>query len=118
MPRKHSKTKRRTRRRGAGIRDWIKKAHHVIRSKKGYSRGLAYAYDRWGRAQVGKHVKNPEYAGLVDRGVRAGLAKLRQSGYGLRRSGNGLRRSGNGLRRSGMGEASRKLFRKYKKVYC
>ena len=98
MPRKHSKTKRRTRRRGAGIKEWIEKAHHLIRSKRGYSKGLAHAYNRYGKAQVLKHVKNPLYRGLVDRGVRAGLTKLNQAGYGLRRSGNGLRRSGNGRR--------------------
>ena len=100
MPRKQ--TKRRTRRGAGSIREWIEKAHNLIRSKKGYSTGLAYAYDRWGKAQVGKHLK-PSHANLIDRGVRAGLEKLRQSGYGLRRSGNGLRRSGNGLRRAGMG---------------
>ena len=95
MPRKQ--TKRRTRRRGAGIKEWIKKAHNLIRTKNGYSRGLTYAYNRYGRAKVGKHLK-PSHANLVDRGVRAGLQKLRQAGYGLRRSGNGLRRSGMGRR--------------------
>jgi len=108
MPAKRSKHGGRRRlfhgrRRGAGIKDWVKRAHGFIRSKNGYSRGLSHAYNKWGKPLVNSKLSKSNSA-LVQMGVKAGLAKLKQSGYGLRRSGNGLRRAGNGLRRAGNGQ--------------
>ena len=98
MPkRKQSRTKRKTRRRGAGIRDWIRKAHTFVKSKRGYSRAASYAYNKYGKPMVGNKLSKSN-AALVNKGVAAGLSKLRQSGYGLRRAGMGLRLSGNGRR--------------------
>jgi hypothetical protein len=98
MPRKRTQTKRKTRRRrGSGILDWAKKAHQTIRSNNGYSKGLSLAYNKWGKSAVGQKLSKSN-AALVNKGVALGLAKLRQSGYGLSRAGNGLRRSGMGAR--------------------
>lgn len=101
MPRKRTSRKRKCRR-GAGIRDWARKAHNMIRSKNGYSRALSYGYKKYGKSLVGSRLSKSN-AQLVDAGVQAGLRKLKQKGYGLRRSGMGLRRSGMGLRRAGEG---------------
>lgn len=101
MPRKRTSRKRKCRR-GAGIRDWIRKGHNMIRSKNGYSRGLSYAYQKYGKKYVGSKLSKSN-SKLVDAGVQAGLKALKQRGYGLRRSGMGLRRSGMGLRRAGEG---------------
>ena len=101
MPRKRT-TRKRTRRRGAGIRDWARKAHSMIRGKNGYSRALSYGYKKYGKSLVGSRLSKSN-AMLVNAGVQAGLRKLKQKGYGLRCSGMGLRRAGNGLRRAGEG---------------
>ena len=101
MPRKKT-TRKRTRRRGAGIRDWVHKAHNMIRAKNGYSRALSYGYQRYGMPLISSRLSESN-ARLVNAGVQAGLRKLKQQGYGLRRAGNGLRRAGNGLRRAGEG---------------
>ena len=103
MPRK---TKKKVRRRGSGIRDWIRKGHSKIRSYNGYSNAMKLGYNKYGKNQIDK--KFGDYAPLVHKGVESGLSKLKQAGYGkcgsgIRRSGNGIRRSGNGIRRSGMG---------------
>ena len=102
MPRKRSQSKRKTHRRGSGIMDWIRKGHQTMRKNNMYSKGLSYAYDKYGKQKVGQTLSKSN-AALVNRGVSLGLAKLRQQGYGLSRAGNGLRRTGNGLRRTGMG---------------
>ena len=96
MPRKHSKTKRKTRR-GGSLRDWAQKTHQYIRSKNGYSKGLSFLHNRYGKPMIESRLGNAK-AAIVNQGIKFGLTKLRQSGYGLRRSGNGLRRSGMGKR--------------------
>ena len=95
MPRKH--TKRKSRRRGAGIREWAMKAHNFIKSKNGYSKGFFYANNRWAKPLITSRLSSAN-ASIVNQGIQAGLSKLQQNGYGLRRSGNGLRRSGMGKR--------------------
>jgi hypothetical protein len=100
MPRK-KRTTRKTSRRGGALKDWTKKAHNYIRSRNGYSKGLSYAYNRFGRPMVDK--KFGQHSALVNSGVNIALGKLKQAGYGLRRTGHGLRRTGNGLRRTGNG---------------
>ena len=96
MPRKHKTTKRKTRR-GGSIKSWAMKAHNFIKSKNGYSKGLSYAHNRWGKPMIASKLGTSQ-AALVNAGIQAGLAKLRQRDYGLTRSGNGLRRSGMGIR--------------------
>jgi hypothetical protein len=96
MPRKHTKHKTH-RRRGRGIMDWAKRAHQTMRKHKGYSTGLSYAYNKFGKNAVAQRLSKSN-AALVNSGIKAGLSKLRQSGYGLSRAGNGLRRSGMGSR--------------------
>jgi hypothetical protein len=99
MPRKTHK--KRKSHRGAGLKEWAKKAHAFIRKKHGYSNGLSYAYNKFAKplvkSKLGKH------ADYVDTGVKMALDKLRQSGYGMSRTGSGLMRSGSGLMRSGSG---------------
>jgi hypothetical protein len=94
MPKRRT-TKKRSRR-GAGIKDWVLKAHNLMRSKNGYSRGLSAAYNKYGKPLVAK--KLGKHAGIVNKGVSIALNKLRQSGYGLRRTGNGLRLAGGSSR--------------------
>ena len=96
MPRKHKTTKRKSRR-GGSIKSWAMKAHNFIKSKNGYSNGLSYAHNRWTKPMISSRLSSTN-AAIVNQGIKAGLSKLRQSGYGLRRSGMGLRRSGMGKR--------------------
>jgi hypothetical protein len=90
------KTKKAKSRRGAGIATWAKNAHGLMRKHNAYSKGLSYAYNKYGKPMVARRL--PKNSAIVDRGVKMALTKLKQAGYGLRRSGNGLRRSGSGTR--------------------
>ena len=82
MQRKHKTTKRKTRRRGAGIREWASKPHNFIKSKSGYSKGLSYAHNRFTKPMIENKLGKSQ-AALVNQGIAMGWAKLRQGGYGL-----------------------------------
>jgi hypothetical protein len=93
MPvKRRTRTTKKRSRRGAGIADWAKKAHGFMRSKNLYSKGLSYAYNKFGKPFVSK--KLGKHSDMVNKGVEIALNKLRQSGYGLRRTGMGLRLAG------------------------
>lgn len=96
MPRKSKCSCKTRRRRGAGIRDWIRKGHSYLRKHNVYSKGLSRAYSKWGKPYVNK--KLGKHAHLVNQGVAIALDKLKQRGYGLRRAGMGLKRAGMGRR--------------------
>ena len=98
MPRK---TKKKKCCRGRGLKDWIKSAHNSIRSSGGYTSAANHVYKNYGKDLINK--KFGKFAPFVHQGVADGLAKLKQSGYGIRHSGSGIRRSGMGIRRAGLG---------------
>ena len=64
-----------------------KNAHKKLRSVNAYSRGLSAGYNKYGKNLVKKHAG--KYSPLIDRGVKLGLAKLKQAGYGLKLAGAG-----------------------------
>jgi hypothetical protein len=91
MPKKRG-TKKKCCRRGGSIASWIGNAHKKIRSINGYSRGLSMGYNKYGRDLVNKNTG--KYSTIINRGVELGLAKLKQSGYGLKLAGAGRRYGG------------------------
>ena len=100
MPAKRRTTMKK-RRRGGSLGEWAKRAHAAIRSRNGYSRGLSYAYNKWGKPMLDS--KAGQHSAIIDKGIQYGLDQLKQRGYGLKRSGSGLMRVGRGLRRVGRG---------------
>jgi hypothetical protein len=76
---------------------WAKKAHTFIKNRNGYSKGLSFAHERWGKPILEKTYGKTQ-AAMINVGIKAGLTKLRQSGYGLKRTGMGLKRTGMGRR--------------------
>ena len=101
MPaRKTTRHGRGRRRGGSKLSAWANKALGVAKKYKIGSRVGAYAYGRWGKPLLDKKLAGrPNAKKLVDKGVKAALAHLKQKGYGTRRTGNGTRMSGMGSRR-------------------
>ena len=98
-PRRRTTMKKRCR--GGSLVDWAKKAHSAIKIKNGYSRGLSYAYNKWGKPMLESKVGT--HSAIIDKGIQYGLDQWKQRGYGLKRTGSGLMRVGRGLRRVGQG---------------
>ena len=109
MPRRKT-TSKKTRRGGNRIMSWARSGMQAARKHHLISKAGSYLYDKYGRKMIKDKVSNPTARKVVEAGVKAGLARLKQNGYGTRRSGMGTRRSGmgtrlagSGTRRSGMG---------------
>ena len=86
------------RRRGAGLRDWVRRGLALAKKHKAISRLGSNLYQNRGKAAIAK-IKNP----LLRRGttfaIEKGLDLIKKKGYGLSRSGGALRRAGMGTRR-------------------
>ena len=102
MPRRKT-TSKKTRRGGNRIMSWARNGINAAKKHRLISKAGSYLYDKYGRKMMQDRVSNPMARKVVEAGVKAGLARLKQNGYGTRRSGMGTRRSGMGTRRSGMG---------------
>ena len=105
MPRRKT-TSKKTRRGGNRIMSWARSGMQAAKKHRLISKAGSYLYDKYGRKIMNDRVSNPIARKVVEAGVKAGLARLKQNGYGTRRSGMGTR-SGHGTRRSGMGRSGR-----------
>ena len=112
MPKKRSTVKKGLRRRrGGSFVEWAKKAMDLAKKYKVVSKASTYIYGKYGKSMLNKSLaKYPNVRIAADYGVEAGLARLRQSGYGTRRTGMGTRRTGNGTRRTGGSNSDRMKY--------